>query len=201
MRPIDSVPWLLIATPQLLDQNFAQSIVLIVEHSTDGAMGFIVNRPTPVPLATLVQKAPVQIPDNIPAWSGGPVGSSIGIVLQDQTAVVDRGDERTPSLALSANEGALVDLVHYAERRQNELRTDGAQQCLTGLYPYRFLVGYAGWGPGQLDEELRGGAWIRARATWQLVFNTDWQTAWATAIGTVAGDMARLVPAVSEYLN
>ena len=77
-----SVPWLLVAAPQLSDPNFARSVVLIVDHSERGAFGFILNRQVRTPLSQLVDLPGLAIKDEVPAWYGGPVGTDLGVVLQ-----------------------------------------------------------------------------------------------------------------------
>lgn len=210
-----TLPWLLVATPQLVDDNFKRAVVLIVETSSQGAMGFVINRPIQASLADLVSVPNVQIPTNVPAWYGGPVERGTGIILHNQPVqdgVTVDGEPASSSfisyngLALSSSERTLNDLVDYSIRRSRALEAQSAEGTQTdldelGLYPYRFLVGYSGWGPGQLEDELRQGAWIQAPATQELLFHTPWKKLWDAALGTVGASPKTLVPAAQPYLN
>lgn len=205
MQRTISVPFLLIATPQLTDANFKRSVVLMVEHNANGSMGFVINRPVQLSLADLVLTAGVQIPENVPAWYGGPVESSTGIILHrkapDETGV--------GGLTLSASETSLIDLVDYSVRRSEQLK-NGVVSTVTDpdqrsdddwLYPYRFLVGYSGWGAGQIDEEVRQGAWIQIPLADEILFNTKWGSIWEAALGHVGINPKALVTANHQYLN
>lgn len=210
-----TLPWLLVATPQLQDPNFRRAVVLIVEHSSHGSMGFVINRPIQASLADLVSVQNVQIPANVPAWYGGPVERSTGIILHNRArpsgtafGVTDE-DATYQGLALSSSEQTLIDLVDYSIKRSRDLAHVAPHAPMQaeglslpdGLYPYRFLVGFAGWGPDQLDEELRQGSWIQAPATQELLFNTSWKTLWDKALGVVGANAKTLVTNAQPYLN
>jgi putative transcriptional regulator len=198
-----SLPWLLVATPQLMDPNFKKSVVLIVEHTAAGSMGFIINRPIHASLADLVSNPKIPIPDNIPGWYGGPVETGTGIILHNGETVKAEGDT-TPTIALSSSEETLVDLVDYSAKRSRELaqhRAGSGTPPIGPLYPYRFLVGYSGWGAGQLMEEIRSGAWLQLGATQEMLFDTNWQTLWETAMGKVGVNPKAIAIAEHQYLN
>lgn len=199
-----TLPWLLVATPQLMDPNFKKAVVLIVEHTDSGSMGFIINRPIQTSLADLVTSPKIKIPDNIPGWYGGPVETSTGIILHNGATMKEPGQDPTPTIALSSTEETLVDLVDYSEQRMRELalRQGGNTRVkLEPLYPYRFLVGYSGWGAGQLMEEVRSGAWLQTAATQEMLFNTNWQTLWDSAMGKVGVNPKAIAIAEHSYLN
>jgi putative transcriptional regulator len=197
-----SLPWLLLATPQLLDPNFKKTVVLIVENTAKGSLGFVLNRPVQTSLADIVTAPNVEVPDNVPVWYGGPVERASGIILQDRTEAERRGAGQPVSLSLSSSETALTDLVDHSRRRISELKAPASKgPAPDGLYPFRFLVGHSGWGPGQLVGELRAGAWIQAQATWRLLFNTNWKLLWDEALGTIGASPKTLAPAVHQYLN
>jgi putative transcriptional regulator len=212
-----TLPWLLVATPQLQEPSFRRTVVLIVEHTRQGSMGFVINRPIQASLADLVSVPNVDIPANVPAWYGGPVERSTGIILHNQyqrlagsrpTAGGGLFEMPFKGLALSSSEQTLIDLVDYSIQRTAELATAQAAhaegQPLAGpggLYPYRFLVGYSGWGAGQLDEELKQGAWIQAPATQELLFHTSWKTLWDAALVAVGVNPKALVATAQAYLN
>jgi putative transcriptional regulator len=200
-----SLPWLLVASPQLDDANFKRAVVLMIEHNANGSMGFVINRPVQTSLSDLVVTDSIKIPENVPAWYGGPVETTTGIILHkkapDETGV--------GGLTLSASETSLVDLVDYSVRRSDHL-SQGSTPAPGSpdrhpddawLYPYRFLVGYSGWGAGQIDDELRQGAWIQIPLSDELLFNTKWGSIWEAALGQVGVSPKSLVTATHQYLN
>jgi putative transcriptional regulator len=206
------LPWLLVATPQLQDPNFKKSVVLIVDHGAGGAMGFIINRPLTTPVAAIVTDPPGPIPGNVPAWLGGPVETSRAMILhRDDDAgeadSTDGGARRGSSLSVSASPATLRKLIAAAEQRNRELadrEQTGQPPPLaagTSIYPYRFLVGYAGWGAGQLEAEIRDGAWIQVPATDGLVFGCSWSRLWEVALETVGVSAKAIAPAAQPYLN
>src|SRR5262245_9298024 len=142
-QPSALAPSLLVAMPQLQDPNFARSVVLLCEHQEAGAMGLVVNRRTDTLASQIVQlDPPPQSDSGLPVWIGGPVDPARGWLLLGE----DLGDaiEVSAGLYLSASRDLLRRLVE-----EKPLPT----QC-------RFLVGYAGWGPKQLDRELAASAWL-----------------------------------------
>lgn len=198
-----SLPWLLVASPQLMDPNFKKAVVLIVEHTPEGSMGFVINRPIETSLAELVDNAPVEIPPDVPGWYGGPVETGTGIILHNGQALKNQGDDPAPAIALSSTQETLVELVQFSERRLKELkdRPGGARQPVEPLYPFRFLVGYSGWGAGQLMDEIRSGAWLQLPASEDMVFNANWKTLWDQAMGKVGVNPKSFAVAEHSYLN
>jgi putative transcriptional regulator len=155
---------LIIAAPTLLDPNFARSVVLIAEHTEEGAMGLVLNRPA----TTLVDEA---VPDlawlaeeEERVWVGGPVAETAVIVLAEW----DR-----PELA-----GALVepDLGFVGSDADQPDELDGA------IRRARVFAGHAGWGPGQLEEELAEEAWIVEPPRREEIFTTDPDALWGTVL-------------------
>ena len=192
-------PWLLVATPQLVDSNFHETVVLVVEHTPTWSKGFVLNRPLPTPLAMALTGHTQQIPSHIPIWAGGPVDRESGIILCDASG--SRLAPDTLELSLLTSDEALADLVEHAT---SSLAAQTNGMSPTPLYRHRFLSGYAGWHEGQLEDELRHGAWIQVPATWDLVFNTDWRVLWdkafagITPVGSSAWASASALP---RYLN
>lgn len=158
-------PTLLVAMPQLQDPNFHHSVVLLCEHREDGAMGLVVNRVTDTRAADIVRlDPPVLHPSEVPVWIGGPVDPSRGwLLLREETA---DGVEIVPGLHLSASEQSLRAVLEGVTP---------AERC-------RFLVGYAGWGPKQLDSELAASAWLTVPVDLQLLFDVPTDQMWELAI-------------------
>jgi putative transcriptional regulator len=164
---------LLLAAPQLADPNFVHTVVLLIEHNDQGAIGLVLNRPTSKTVAELwhqVGQSPCQ--SQMQVHLGGPVsGPLMAIHTRNQLAEME-----------------IVPGVFFAAKKQNldELVRQESQ--------YRMFVGHAGWGPGQLEHELEQGAWLALPATSQDVFDGSddlWQRlldrAQATALPALLG--------------
>jgi len=143
---------ILIASPQLLDPNFAQSVVLMVQHDADGALGLIINRPLETTVGEAwrqVTEVPYQNED--PLYAGGPVEGPLMVLHHDAA----RGQiEIADGLHLSSDAMAVKALVDEQ------------------IEPLKFLVGYAGWSADQLEGELAEGAWLVAELSIDEVLHT-----------------------------
>ena len=155
---------LLIAGPTLLDDNFARTVVLIAEHTPEGAMGLVLNRPA----ATLVDEAVPDLAwltsDASRVWVGGPMAEAAVIVLAEW----DR-----PELA-----GALVepDLGFVGADADQPEQLNGA------IRRARVFAGHAGWGPGQLEAELAEEAWIVEAPLRDEIFTDAPEELWAAVL-------------------
>lgn len=140
----------LVASPLLLDPHFQRAVILILQHSSEGAMGLIINRPTKLTMMEAwqqVSQKPCGIEDFI--YQGGPVEGPLMVLHTEQTVA-----------QISVANG-----VHFVtEAQQIEWLVE------QGSGPMRFFVGYAGWGPGQLENELAEGSWLVAQADKDEVF-------------------------------
>jgi putative transcriptional regulator len=164
-------PTLLVSMPQLLDPNFARTVILLCEHSADGAFGLVVNRPTDTPAAEAVHlDPPPATKGSTRLWVGGPVEPQRGWILMPAAPPEGEGLEVTDGVFLSTSLDVLRSVIE----------TDDARS--------RVLTGYAGWGPGQLDEELAQSAWLTADVTPQLVFDTASAAMWEAAIRQLGAD-------------
>ncbi len=171
---------ILIAMPAMADPRFANSVIFLCAHTPDGAMGIVVNRPLDRPdfpslLRQLdIDTAPVR---SIPLCTGGPVENHRGFVLHtpdwsgDGSLDVDGKHSLTASLDI---------LKAIAEG-------SGPRKCLLAL-------GYAGWGPGQLDQEILQNAWLNAPADDNILFDTKNHTKWQRALAQLRIDPAILSP-------
>ena len=155
---------LLIAGPTLLDPNFARTVVLVAEHTEDGAMGLVLNRPAGTLVGEAVPDLSWLVADDDRVWVGGPVAETAVIVL----AEFDR-----PELA-----GALVenDLGFIGADADDPERLDGA------IRRARVFAGHAGWGPGQLEDELAEEAWIVEPPQRDEIFTEDPGDLWAAVL-------------------
>ncbi len=164
---------LLIAPPMMLDPNFRRSVVLLCEHGPDGSFGLILNRPLALKLS-----------DVLDDLGGDDQVSLGGPVQQDTLHFLHRhGDLVTDSIAV-------FDGVHWGgdfEAVKTLVQThDATPQDL------RFFLGYAGWSPGQLDEEIALGGWFLARADEVLIFADPPGALWRTVLRRMGGQYALL---------
>ncbi len=169
-------PTLLVAMPQLRDPNFSRSVVLLCEHGPKGAMGFVVNRPTETRAAEAVALSPPLSGDSgMRLWSGGPVEQHRGFLLLGADPGGGDTEQIGDGFHLTASLGILRTLL---EARPDEMEHTRA----------RLLLGYAGWGPGQLDSELAESAWLTAPPDPDLVFATPADEMWEAAIRSLGVD-------------
>jgi putative transcriptional regulator len=155
---------LILASPVLRDPNFMRTVVLIAEHTDDGAMGLVLNRPAASTVGEAVPDLSWLAGDEEPVYVGGPVAETAVIVL----AEFDR-----PELA-----GALVedDLGFIGADADDPERLDGA------IRRARVFAGHAGWGPGQLEDELAEEAWIIEPPTREEIFTLEPTELWAAVL-------------------
>lgn len=160
------------AGPQLLDPNFFRTVVLMLEHSEEGALGLVLNRPTtlrvrdavPEPLSSLTAEDEV-------IHSGGPVQPEAVILLADYLM-----PEEASTL--------VVHTVGIVDPRTPE------EGLPTMLRRARAFGGYAGWGAGQLEGEIAEGAWIDVEAEPDDVFATDHDGLWRRVVARKGGAFA-----------
>lgn len=166
-------PALLLSMPQLIDPNFARTVVLLCEHAAEGAFGLIVNRPSEVSAAEAVQlEPPVEQPNDLPLLIGGPVEPQRGWILTASEPEGVESRELGSGLYLSASPVLL------------------RRAITTKPFPRRTIVlaGYAGWGPGQLDKELADSAWLIMPVELDLIFEIPSAGAWEMAIRRLGAD-------------
>ncbi len=170
---------LLIAMPGMTDPRFQRTVIYMCAHNEDGAMGLVVNRLFgSVTFEDLLEQLEIDIQepvDNMPVHYGGPVESGRGFVLhstdyvRDGTLVVD--DE----VALTATIDILRAISENRGPRRNIL-----------------LLGYAGWGPGQLDAEIQANGWLNVPCDESLLFDPDLDTKWERSIAKLGVSLSML---------
>jgi putative transcriptional regulator len=169
-------PTLLLSMPQLQDPNFARTVVLLCDFVPDGAFGLVLNRPTDMPASSMVKLDPPLVGGNdLPLCIGGPVEPERGWILLGE--VPDEVEYRT------IQEGLYLSTSPTLLRRILEARNPKRA---------RVLAGYAGWGPGQLDEELAQSAWLMSDVELDLVFDVAPAQMWETAIRRLGADPSAL---------
>ena len=158
---------LLIASPALLDPNFRRAVVLVTEHNEDGAAGLVLNRPTDADVSEVVPQLEVLVDDGEPIFMGGPVQPNGVLVLGE---FVDPADAAVPlfgSLGFPSLEEP-DEVVPATTRR-------------------RIFAGYAGWGSGQLEDELAREDWILETASNDDAFTESPNELWADVLRRKGG--------------
>jgi len=167
---------LLIASPTIGDPRFEQTVILMVKHDRDGALGIIINRPaSEQPLSSLLEaigEPDPTVTGTVRIHAGGPVEPSIGFVLHSAEYKLDATLEIDGRVAMSANRKAMRDIAY-------------------GRGPKKFLIafGYAGWAPGQLEGEIANGGWYTHASDVHLVFDAPRDTLWRDAMATRTRDL------------
>jgi putative transcriptional regulator len=164
---------LLVAGPTLADPNFHRTVVLVCEHTEEGALGLVLNRRTALALGEAAPELISVVGEAELLWAGGPV--------QPQSIVLLAEFDDEPDDAL-----AVVDDVALV------LQGADLAEVESGARRARAFIGYAGWGPGQLDEEVASDDWIVAPAEPEDPFTDDAETLWSRALGRMGGRYALL---------
>ncbi len=162
---------LLIAGPALLDPNFWRTVVLVIEHSDDGALGLVLNRPSDTTVGESVPQLDNLVDPDEYLYIGGPVQPSSVIVLAE---FEDPGD----AALLSFDDIGVLGTGAAPEEH-------GA-----GVREGRGFVGHAGWGPGQLDSELERDDWILEPARREDAFTTEPRELWTSVLTRKGGSYA-----------
>ena len=181
----------LVATPSLLDPNFVQTVVLMCSHNEEGSFGLIVNRRLHLPFNHILQQMN-DLPDSCdpnadygPVYLGGPVDRHRLLALRHSMAPSLGGDDQP-----------VISGVHLINDLHATLVGVGSQS----IHPsqVRFLLGYAGWGEGQLDQEVEEGSWEVRPGNARLIFATRTDAMWSAALGIDdEGEMGPSMPSPS----
>ncbi len=169
----------LIAMPALDDPNFQRTVTYICEHNSNGAMGIVINRPTDVSLGELLEHTEIETElAEVAArtvFMGGPVQQDRGFVLHTP------GDTWDSTLAISGQAAVTTS-------------RDILAAIATASGPERFMValGYAGWGAGQLEQEMAENAWLCGPASADILFDLDVESRWQAAAALLGVDLTLL---------
>ena len=187
MAPSSLAPALLLSMPQLADPNFNRTVVLLCQHGTEGAFGLVVNRPlvTSGPVVVEVRTEADTLERNtessareLQVWVGGPVEPQRSWILvgRDEDAAEERHGVR------------IADGVYLSTSPDLLKRLLGAEPPARA----RLIVGYSGWGPGQLEAELQASAWLISDVDRELIFRTPADRMWEASIRRLGADPASL---------
>jgi putative transcriptional regulator len=161
----------------MADPNFARTVVLLCDYTEEGAFGLVVNRQMSEPAWTLVKTdPPVDVDKELRLWIGGPVDPQRTWVL---TADAQGPDEDQREIA----PGVLLSVSH--ELTLQLLQAPPSSRA-------RIIVGYSGWGPGQLDKEIAASGWLTLEVDPHLIFGVPADQMWETAIRRLGTDPAAL---------
>ena len=178
---------MLIAMPAMMDERFSRSLIYVCAHSSEGAMGIVVNHPAPnidfsdllVKLDVIPAKDVIRLPpqaDVVKVMRGGPVETERGFVLHSADYFVENS-------TLPIDDGicltATVDILKAIARGS------GPASAILAL-------GYAGWAPGQLETEIQGNGWLHCTADSELIFGSDVGGKYDRALRKIGIDLAML---------
>ncbi|MDQ2993787.1 MAG: YqgE/AlgH family protein [Pseudomonadota bacterium] len=170
----------LIAMPSLQDPNFSKTVTYIFEDNDEGTMGIIINQPMDITLAGILEHLEINIPHpelaNFPVLRGGPVSREHGFIIHHE---VDIGN------------GYVADI-------QNHIIISASKEDLITIpqtaYPQILVsLGYAGWGKGQLWEEIAANSWLVAPVDMKILFELPYAERWLAAAKLLGLDFSRLV--------
>jgi len=160
---------LLVATPEMKDSRFAETVIYIVKHDADGAFGLVINRPMAKgPFEDLLKGFGTEINDakgEVVIHYGGPVGMQQGFVLHSDDITIESSMKVADGIAMTAD----VKMIEAMARGK------GPRQSLV-------MLGYVGWAPGQLEMELKADSWFVIPGDKSLVFGKEADEKWREAM-------------------
>jgi putative transcriptional regulator len=169
----------LVAMPSMEDPNFRESVTFICEHSAQGALGIIINRPMNVVLDDVLKQLALKTddPDTAasPVYLGGPVQTERGFVIHEPHGDWEATLKVTDSIGVTTSRDVLEALAAGG----------GPLRCMVAL-------GYAGWTAGQLEEEIKGNSWLSVPADSRIIFDTPVELRWQAAARLLGVDLALL---------
>ena len=174
-------PAFLLSMPQLVDPNFKQTVVLLCRHNEQGAFGLVVNRPLTTAGRVIVNlDPPVTTDRELQVWVGGPVEPERSWILVGRPAASDESED--------------TDLIRITDDLLLSTSPDLLRRLLESKPPpdARLIVGYSGWGPGQLEAELEASAWLVSEVDRDLIFGVPADQMWEAAIRRLGADPAAL---------
>jgi len=169
----------LIAMPALDDPNFQRTVTLICQHDAEGALGLVINRPLGLPLQDIFDQMDVASADprfsDDPIFVGGPVQQERGFVLHEPIGGWESTLQLSDDLAMTTSRDILAAMA----------QGDGPDRALVAL-------GYAGWGAGQLEDEMSANSWLNVPADKAIIFEVAVAQRWIEAARIIGIDIDRL---------
>jgi putative transcriptional regulator len=170
---------LLIAMPGLRDPDFARAVTLLCQHGAEGTMGITINRMSEYRLGDVLEQ--MNMRSNLPAivdapvLIGGPVQPERGFVLHTPHGNWESSIHISPNLGVTTSRDILLAIA----------AGEGPRQAVGAL-------GYASWGPGQIEQELRDNAWLTAPSAESVLFDIPLEQRWQAAAGLLGVDLVQL---------
>lgn len=170
----------LLATPGLRDPHFKSSLIYLCEHSLEeGAMGFTINHPSEVPMSRIFDEFELDYPEDIgrkPLLSGGPVQQERGFVIhRPGKSLWQTTTHISPEVCITASRDIIVDIANSK-----------------GPSSSYITLGYAGWGPGQLEQEIADNSWLVIEADPDIIFDTPFELRAQATAAKLGIDLDRL---------
>jgi len=172
---------LLIAMPAMADPNFAQTVTYICEHSDQGALGLVINRPLDIDLGEVFAQLELKNCDKAmsgqPVLHGGPVNMERGFVIHETEESWENSMSINDSIQVTTSRDILIAMAN-------------------GHGPRRATValGYAGWGAGQLEHEILENSWLNTPANAQIIFDTPFADRWQQSAQLLGIDLSMISP-------
>ncbi len=164
----------LVAKPSLRDPNFCQTVILLCEHGPDGALGVVVNRPTEISIAEVLPQVPVLEGQHHRVYTGGPVQRNHLLILYQLPQGPDDTHHVFDGVYLGGNVQAIEEILKAPEPNAN----------------FRAFMGYSGWAPGQLENEMKTGSWLTLPADSASMFERDQAQLWSDMLRSLGDDFA-----------
>ncbi len=170
---------LLIAMPAMLDPNFHRTVSYICEHSDQGALGLIINRPLDMDFGEVMEQLDLSAArpgiSSQPILQGGPVELQRGFVIHQQPKQWDATVAVTDSIFVTTSQDIL-----------------GAMAAGSGPNKAQLVLGYSGWGPGQLEREITENAWLSVPAEPKLIFEVPFEQRYEESVALLGVDLSSL---------
>ncbi len=177
----------LIAMPELQDPNFSRTVTLICQHDANGALGVVINRPMEqLTLQDILDQFDLSSPASdspigAPVYLGGPVQQQLGLVLHEGIGEWGSTLKISDELGLTSSRD-ILESMSTAQGPNHALLT----------------LGYAGWGAGQLEDEIQDNAWLSVEADCEIIFRTPPKERWQAAAAKIGVDISQLAPGVGH---
>jgi putative transcriptional regulator len=172
---------LLIAMPYMGDPSFAQTVALICDHSSKGALGLILNKPLPMRMGEIFEQLEIKLSKGPlgerQVLRGGPMQTDRGFVVHRPSGEWDSTLKVSDALHVTTSRDILAAMA----------RGEGPQEAFVAL-------GYAGWDGGQLEQEIRANAWLSAPVDLGLIFELPFESRWEAAGRLLGVELSRISP-------
>lgn len=179
MESLNLTNQFLIAMPGLMDPNFYRTVTYVCAHSAEGAMGIVINRPANISLGEVLSQMELEARDpkinEMPVFQGGPVHRERGFIVYQPLGHWDSMIKVSDTCGIATSRDILEAMC----------RGKGPEKTLVAL-------GYAGWGAGQLEQELAENAWLSGPADENILFNLPAEERWHRAAELLGVDVGRL---------